>query len=55
MQVQRVATGPVTQAASAALGARTPTGWDPEAAAIAFTNVERFLHSLDARRLATGA
>lgn len=52
--VTRVSTAPVTQAAHAALGARTPTGWDPEAA-MQDTSIEQFLATLDARRLATGA
>ncbi|MCW2922419.1 MAG: hypothetical protein JWL76_2293 [Thermoleophilia bacterium] len=53
--VAGVTTGGVSQAVIAALGSRTPTCWDPEAIALDDTNVERFLHTLDARRLAMGA
>jgi hypothetical protein len=53
--ISTVSTNAVTQAVTSALGARTPTCWDPEAAALDDTNVERFLHTLDTHRLATGA
>jgi hypothetical protein len=50
-----VPTGGAMQAATSALGAARPTGWDPEPAAFDDTPIGRFIGAIDATRLATGA